>query len=124
MRVYITPIWVIVSLCLWGYVLWSWTTWLKLGEKEAPGWRAIIVVAGLCLATISTALNAFLYVHAVFTGGYPLFHPIELMCIRLGSLTAMLGIICALAGKGRLRLSVTIISIFNLLVWYSDAMAL
>ncbi len=83
-----------------------------------------MVVAGLCCATISTVLDAFLYVHAVFTGGYPLFHPVELMCIRLGSLTAMLGIICALAGKGRLRLSVAIISIFNLLLWFSDAMAL
>jgi hypothetical protein len=83
-----------------------------------------MVVVGLCCATISTILDTFLYVHAVFTGGYPLFHPVELVCIQLGSLTAMLGIICALAGKGRLRLPVTIISIFNMLVWFSDAMSL
>src|SRR6267143_5627847 len=120
MSLYIRPIWIIISLCLWGYVLWSWATWLKLSEKGAPRWRAIMVVAGLGCATISTALDTFLYIHAVFTGGYPLFHPAELACIRLGSLTAMLGIICGLAGKGRLRLSVTIISIFNLLVWFSD----
>ena len=81
------------------------------------------MVAGLCFATVPTGLDTFLYIHAVFTGGYPLFHPVELACIRLGSLTAMLGLICALAGKGRLRLSVTMISIFNLLVWFSDAMA-
>src|SRR5258705_12873103 len=30
------------------------------------------------------ALSVFLFVHAVFTDGYPFYHPVELFCIRFG----------------------------------------
>jgi hypothetical protein len=78
---------------------------------------------GLVCATVSTALNVYLYVHAMYTGGYRLFHPVEFMCIRWGTLTALLGIVGSIAGKGKGRVLLTVISVLNLLTWFGDAMA-
>jgi hypothetical protein len=115
-------IWLFFFLLFWCYVVWTWATWLKSREKVNPRWKVIVVVAGLCCATASTALDAFLYIHAVVKGGYPFYHPVELFCIRFGGLTAILAIISAMAGTGRLRLHVAIISITNFLLWFMDAM--
>ena len=65
----------------------------------------------------------FLFVHASFTGGYPFYHPVELFCIRYGSLTALLGLIASIVGKGKVRPHVAAISALNLLFWFADAMA-
>jgi hypothetical protein len=123
MRMYLRPVSTLVSLLFWSYVVWIWVGWVTSTERYTPKWRAATAVAGLCFATISTVLSAFLFIHATITGGYPFYHPVELFCIRLGSLTALLGLVAAIAGKGRLRLHVAAISILNLLVWFSDAMA-
>ena len=63
------------------------------------------------------------FIHATVTGGYPFYYPVELFCIRVDSLTALLGLVAALTRKGKLRLPVTVISILNLLLWFMDAMA-
>jgi hypothetical protein len=123
MRLYLRSVPLLISLLFWGYVVWAWVVWRKSNEKVAPRWRAITLFGGLCCATASTALGAFMTIHAAITGGYPFYHPVELLCIRLGSLTALLGLICAITGKGRLRLHVTIISAVNLLLWFADAIA-
>jgi hypothetical protein len=77
----------------------------------------------LCLATFSTALSVFLFIHAIITGGYPFYHPVELFCIRFGFLTALLGLVASIVGKGRLRFHVATISTVNLLLWLVDAAA-
>lgn len=79
------------------------------------------MVAGLCCATVSTALDAYLYVHAVLTGGYPLFHPIESFCIGAGGLAAILGLVIALKEWDKLSGQVAIISFLNLLMWFMYA---
>lgn len=114
-------IWWLFFLSLWGYLLWSWTIWFKSRDKTAPRWRAIAFVAGLCSATVSTILGAFLFVHATVTGGYAFYHPVELFCIRVGSLTALLGLAAGLTGRAKVRLAVTVISTLNLLLWFMDA---
>jgi hypothetical protein len=81
------------------------------------------VVIGLGLVTISSTLSVFMFIHAGITGGYPFYHPVELFCIRLGTLTAIIGLVAALAGKGKPRFSVVLISAINLLIWFGDAMA-
>jgi hypothetical protein len=86
-------------------------------------WRAAVLLAGLLCATLSTTLDVYLYVHALYTGGYPFYHPIELMCIRLGTLAALLGIVAAIVGKGRGRIPLAVISILNLMLWFAAAMA-
>ncbi|MEQ1354267.1 MAG: hypothetical protein ABLT11_09630 [Candidatus Acidiferrum sp.] len=85
-------------------------------------WRAGVFLSGLVFATLSTVLSSFLFVHAAFTGGYPFYHPVEPLCIRYGSLTALLGILASIAGNGALRLVVAAISTLNLLIWFADAM--
>lgn len=82
------------------------------------------MLKGLCFATASTGLSAFLFVHATLTGGYPYYHPVELFCIGMGSLTALLGLVAAIRGKGKLKLrrSVAAIATLNLLLWFADAM--
>jgi len=70
-------------------------------------------------------LSVFLYVHALYTGGYPLYldHPVELMCIKWGFFTALLGIVAAIVGKGRGRIPLAVISVLNLVMWFADGVA-
>src|SRR5882724_1984777 len=120
---YLMPIPSLFFFLLCRYVVWKWVGWFPSEERETLKWRRFPALAGLCCATVSTGLSAFLFVHASFTGGYAYYHPVELFCIRIGSLTALLGLVAALLGKGSLRFPVAAISILNLLVWFSDAMA-
>jgi hypothetical protein len=106
-----------------SYVVWKWVGWFRSKEKVTPQWRRFAVLAGLCPATVSTGLSAFLFIHTSFTGGYPFYHPVEPFCLRIGSLTALLGFLAALLGKGMTRLPVAAISILNLVLWLVDAVA-
>jgi hypothetical protein len=115
------PSLVVLSLC--AYAIWGWVRWLKSGEVVTPKWRSRTAFAGFCFATFSMVLSVFLFIHATFTGGYPFYHPVELFCIRFGFQTALVGLVAAIVGKGKLRPHVAVISIFNLLLWFADAMA-
>lgn len=118
---YLRPIPSLVFLSLCAYVAWVWVLWFRSRENIVPRWRAHTALAGLCFATLTTILSVFLFVHATFTGGYPFYHPIELFCIRFGSLMALLGLIASITGKGKLRLHVAAVSTVNLLFWFIDA---
>jgi hypothetical protein len=98
---------------------WAWLRWFSRPQQLTPKWRDGIFVEGLFSATVSTVLSSFLFVHAAFTGEYPFYHPVELL--RYGSLTALLGILASIAGKGSLRLPVAALSTLNLLIWFADA---
>jgi hypothetical protein len=102
---------------------WAWFRLFSRRQQLTPKWRAGIFVVGLFFATVSTVLSSFLFVHAAFTGGYTFYHPVELLCIRYGALTAFLGILASIAGKGTLRLHLAALSTLNLLIWLADAMA-
>ena len=118
---YLRPIPSLVFLSLCTYVAWQWVMWFRSRENIVPRWRAHTALAGLCFASLTTILSVFLFVHATFTGGYPFYHPIELFCIRFGSLMALLGLIASITGKGKLRPHVAAASTVNLLFWFIDA---
>jgi len=115
-RVHIDWFWLLFFLSLAGYVIWTWVSFLKSSHEGNSRWGTTFAIAGLCCASISTVLDEFLYIHATLTGGYPFYHPVELFCIRLGMLTAVLGIVSTVVGTGRVRLHVAIISIFKF-IW-------
>jgi hypothetical protein len=123
MHLHLQPVSLFIFVLFWGYVAWNWVRWVKGEEKERPTWRSVAIGSGFCLATFSTILSAFLYIHAVITGGYPFYDPVELFCRRAGTLTALLGLAAAVAGKGKLRISVSVISTLNLLLWSIAGMA-
>ena len=64
----------------------------------------------------STTLLGFLFVHAVFTGGFSFNDPVELFCLRPGFLSAFVGLAASVAGKGRLLPHVATISVINMLL--------
>jgi hypothetical protein len=113
----------VLFLPFWAYVVWCWVQWLRTDQKDIPKWRAAVAFVGLSCATLSTALSAFLFIHAVITGGYTYYHPVELFCIRAGTFTALLGIVGAVAGKGNVDGHVAVISILNLLLWFIDGVS-
>lgn len=121
MHIYLRPIPSLLFFLLCSYVVWNWVKWFSSEEKNTLKWKGNVSLAGLCFATVSTTLSAFLFVHATFTGGYPYYHPVELFCLGIGSLTALGGLVAAIRGKGKLRLPVAAISTFNLLIWFADA---
>ena len=122
MPLFSNPIPWLIFLLLCVYVIRQWVKWFRPREVITPKWRAVTTVAGFSFATLSTGLSVFLFVHAAFTGGYPFYHPVELFCIRFGSLTALIGLVSATVGKGKLRPHVAVVSTLNLLLWFLDAM--
>ncbi len=112
----------IVSLFYCGFLIWSWVACLKSKPKVLQNWRAAILLVGLLCATLSVTLDIYLYVHALFTGGYPFDHPVELMCIQWGTLAALLGIVAAIVGKGRGRVPLAVLSVLSLMLWLAAAM--
>jgi hypothetical protein len=107
-----------LHLVFWSYVTWSWAHWGTRSNSDAvsgtPRFRRAASVSGFSLATISVLLEAFLVVHAFFTGGYRYFNPIEMFCIRTVFLTALLAIIAALTGQGKLRVPAVVSSVTSL----------
>jgi hypothetical protein len=115
--------WFIFFAAYCGFLIWCWVAWIRAKPKPLRNWRAATILAGILCATISVALNVFLYVHALYTGGYPFYHPVELRCIRWGTLTALLGIAAAIVGKGGGRIPLAVISVLNLVMWFAAGMA-
>ena len=97
--------------------------WFQSKHRVWGDWRSATFFLGMVSATVSTAVNVYLYVHALYTGGYPFYHPTELLCLRWGSLTALIGIVAAMTGFGKARILLAIISLLNLLGWFGDALA-
>jgi fluoride ion exporter CrcB/FEX len=115
--------WSIFFVLYCGFLIWCWVTWLKPKPKVLQNRRAAILLVGLLRATLSTTLAVYLYVHALYTGGYPFDHPVELMSIRWGALAALLGIVAAIVSKGRGRTPLAMISVLNLVFWFAAGMA-
>lgn len=109
----------LLLLLLCGYALWKLVGWFGSQEKATLKWQGHSAFAGLCLATTSTALWAFFFVHAYLTGDDPFHypcHPVELFCMRVSFNTAALGFVAAVLGEGKLRARATAISALNLLL--------
>jgi hypothetical protein len=106
-----------------GFLTWCWAWWFKSKPKVLQNWRSAALLLGFICATASVTLSVYLYVHALYTGGYPFYHSVELMCIRWGTLTALLGMVAAIVGKGRGRIHLAVICALNLVLWFTDALA-
>ena len=123
MLLYLRPIPTLFFLLLCAYVVCQWARWFRSKEQVTPKWRKAATLAGFCLATFSTVLSVFLFVHASFTGGYPYYHPVEMFCIGFGFLSSFLGLAGSAVGKGKLGPHVAVISVLNMLLWFVDAAA-
>lgn len=57
---------------------------------------------GISFVTISSILATFLYIHAVITGSCPFYDRIEMLCVEIGTLTALVSLAAAIGGTGNL----------------------
>lgn len=62
--------WFIFYLAYCGFFVWCWATWITSKPKVLQSWRAAALLSGMLFVAISVALSVFLYVHAMYTGGY------------------------------------------------------
>lgn len=96
---YVAPILIALGLSGgWVYIFRNWRSVRKSDDPGVPKGRRLATVAALVFVTISTGLLVFLLVHAAITGGYPFYHPVEIACIDVGLLTALLGIVIGVRG--------------------------
>ncbi len=78
---------------------------------------------GFTAATISLLLILVIGVHAIVTGGFPYYHPALMLTMAIGFLTAIFGVLAAIAGKGPLEIPTIICSTLCLLIWFGSAVA-
>ena len=64
----------------------------------------------------------FLLIDESYTGGYRFSYPATSSCTRFGLLSALLGLVASIIGKGNLRLGIALISTLNLWIWFGAAM--
>lgn len=122
MHLYVGSIlYALAPLLLWCYVVSKGFKAFGSAEVNDSKWRTAVTVAAFSFATVSTGLSVFLLVHAAFTGGYAFYHPVELFCIRVGFLTALVGLVSGPMSRRKLRLPLVMVSAVNLLLWFMDA---
>lgn len=110
------------TLCV--YVGKTWARWLHSENRlSMPRWRSIILVLGFVASTVSLTVIVFVAVHALATGGFPYYSRPLILSFRIGFLTALLGILAALLGKGQLEKPTIISSLICLLIWIVEAAA-
>ena len=110
------------TLCV--YVGRAWARWLRSENRlTIPRWRSITVVLGFVASTVSLAVIVFLAIHALATGGFPYYSSPLLFAFRIGFLTAIIGMLAALIGKGQLEKPTIISSLICLLIWIVEAAA-
>lgn len=103
------------------YVVRSWMKWSKAPANQAD-LRGKISFVGFLTANVGVALSAFIFTYSFFVDlGF--YNPVEMFCIGIGLLIALVGLICACAGKGLLRVPTAILSAFIGLLWFGAAMA-
>jgi hypothetical protein len=101
-----------------------WSQWNRNANKVVePRWRGALTLVGFVVSTLSLLAALGLWIHALFTGGFPLYHPILLTFLRVGFWGAVIGLLAGLVGKGQLRLPTIVCSIISFVVWLSEAMA-
>jgi hypothetical protein len=101
-----------------------WSQWSRNANKVVePPWRGALTLIGFAVSTLSLLAALGLWIHALFTGGFPFYHPILLTFLRVGFWTAVMGLLSGLVGKGQLRLPTIVCSIVCFVVWLSEAMA-
>lgn len=123
MHVYLTPLAIALALfAFWLYIVWRSVKILSRAEKLLASKPGFTFAALLCV-TVTTGLAVFIGIHAAFTGGYPFYDPVEMFCIRLGFFSALLALLAAPAGVRKLRLSVSLLALINLILWFIDGMA-
>jgi hypothetical protein len=112
----------LIAFCF--YVVRSWVRWSR-GEVKLtpPRWRSSVTTVGFAAASTSLAVIIALGAHAIFTGGLPYYHPILMLAFRIGLLTALIGVLAALIGKGQLEKPTIISSLLCLLIWFAEALA-
>src|ERR1043166_1386890 len=107
-----------------AYVLWAWIGWLQADEKFVdPRWRSWVTVIGFGAATTSVLIIVLLATHALLTGGFPYYHPVLMGGMTIGFLSALLGVLCALIGKGKLEIPTIVCSVLCLLILFVEAIA-
>ena len=99
------------------YVCLSWFRCLRVMPKGSLSAQRLVGAAAFASATISVGLWGFLLVHALITRGYPFYHPVEMLCIRLGMLLGLVGLVGAYLAQGELRRPATITSSVVILLW-------
>jgi hypothetical protein len=112
----------LIAFC--SYVVRSWFCWSRSEVKlTAPRWRSGVTTVGFAASSTSLTIIIALGAHAIFTGGLPYYHPLLMVAFRIGFLTALVGVLAALIGKGQLEKPTIISSLLCLLIWFVEALA-
>jgi hypothetical protein len=106
------------------FAVFRWLRWSRNDNKAVePQWRGTLALFGFAVSTLSLFAAVGLWIHALFTGGFPFYHPVLLFVLRIGFWAAVLGLLSGLIGKGQLRFPAIVCSVVCFVIWLSEAMA-
>lgn len=116
---------VIVLGGLTAWIVWGWSSW-KRGQPRGRSLGATCSLIAFALASLSASLEIGMGVYAQFIpGGFRFEDPTLLRIYRLGFLSAILGLLCAILGitsKSPLRWKGPLLSTCMALLWMMQAM--
>jgi hypothetical protein len=106
------------------FAVFRWLQWSRNNRKAVePQWRGESARFGFAVSTLSLFGAVGLWIHALFTGGFPYYHPVLLLILRIGLWAALVGFVSGLMGKGQLRFPAIVCSVVCFAIWLSEAMA-
>ncbi len=80
-------------------LVWGWIRW---AQNDSPRSRSsTFSLVGFSLATASATLALTTHLYARFVRNFPVYDPVLLRVIAIGSLLSIVGIAFAVAGTGR-----------------------
>ena len=106
------------------YVVRTWVRWFRSGIKLVePKWRSTIALTGFAASTLSLAMIIGLIVYEGVGTWLPPDHPMIMLTLRTIFVSALYGIVAALAGTGPLGFPTAVCSVFCILCFLLQAIA-
>jgi hypothetical protein len=122
MHLHFDPAAFVVPSLVWSYLVWTWVRLRRMSKLDEREFVAIIGVAALSSATVSTALGTFLFIRTNPSPDYTFSsHPVELFLVQLGFVTALLGLILGWLAPRKTQFHIILLSVLNL--WMLGAVA-
>ena len=105
-------------------LIWAFQRWWRVSPRiTEPLWRSYLAIGAISLAGLSDLLWIIWHFWALAIGGLHVYDQVLVWFVRLGFLTAPLGLLTSILGKGSLRWPACSLSAVMIFLWIASGLA-